>query len=647
MKKLCLSVNSSTVGLMTRFHQGVLTALGLLAFVHCGTAKTKTQVPTPSAPGTSTTTKVGVAGGTVAVGDSVSLQIPPNALSGDVSITVEEVAGSPSGFTLGSKRYRFLPEGITFAAPGVTVKFEQITVAANQNIFWSKAGGVAGYDELPTSACGTSPAGKAYFCANTLHFSEGFLGASTPTNNPPTCDAGLNLCGTECFNWQTSTAHCGNCETSCGGNQTCEAGVCADVPQQISVSVFDNTQIARVSYPYEISFVAHAGADGVWHNLTTATSPAEPIKVYEFETTEDSYQLLVGCVEQWSVRAPSPSRSVFYKHKLSSVTDIRIDCGVPNGPVLPTPSVTVSFDRTGRSEPTGSSVQYEVANSIFAASVGQGAPVELTNPPDAFDLLAVAYDPYDAPVERYAVLRNLASNTTEAVFDDSSENSLFIEPVTHEFRVNTPNRGDQNGTARLSFGSSRGTFAYPLDSDIVGTSGVNELTISSDRFASDSLTVPTDYHQIDIEMQQNDSSFLAWSISTRVGGDTYPSTTPSVTLPEDIQPDVFCGGPDGPESFSPPSLADVSPEGSDNVIFTVEGRNTLNAQVDWNYEIDRETLAATDLSYTLPVVNTAGVEDYDDAYNLFIENANTCRLEVNFTLPNTSVTASASYSTGG
>lgn len=61
--------------------------------------------------------KVGANGGSLTLGTGVSLQVPAGALAGDVELAVEEVSGDLPGFTLGSKRYKFTPEGTTFNKP--------------------------------------------------------------------------------------------------------------------------------------------------------------------------------------------------------------------------------------------------------------------------------------------------------------------------------------------------------------------------------------------------------------------------------------------------------------------------------------------------------------------------------------------------
>ncbi len=47
-----------------------------------------------------------------------------------------------------------------------------------------------------------------------------------PTDGPPTCGAGLSLCGVDCVNLQTSSAHCGVCNAACPVSTTCMGGTC-------------------------------------------------------------------------------------------------------------------------------------------------------------------------------------------------------------------------------------------------------------------------------------------------------------------------------------------------------------------------------------------------------------------------------------
>ena len=84
---------------------------------------------------TTSTTVVGAAGGTVAGPNGVTLVIPPGALAGNVTITIEQTASGapapPASLTLAGAMYAFTPHGTTFAVP-VTMRlpFDRAMVPA-------------------------------------------------------------------------------------------------------------------------------------------------------------------------------------------------------------------------------------------------------------------------------------------------------------------------------------------------------------------------------------------------------------------------------------------------------------------------------------------------------------------------------------
>jgi len=70
-------------------------------------------------------TRIGPEGGTVDGPDGVVLDIPAEALDGEVEISITEVDGSPTGFRPAGGAYEFGPTGTVFKVPvTVTLPYE-------------------------------------------------------------------------------------------------------------------------------------------------------------------------------------------------------------------------------------------------------------------------------------------------------------------------------------------------------------------------------------------------------------------------------------------------------------------------------------------------------------------------------------------
>ena len=97
---------------MTRLTRVAIGAALSMALVACG--KTSGQLPGATYP-------VGPGGGTIQLTDGAAVQIPPNALTTTVNITMAQVSGQqifqPNGFLIVGPFYELTPHGQTFAAP--------------------------------------------------------------------------------------------------------------------------------------------------------------------------------------------------------------------------------------------------------------------------------------------------------------------------------------------------------------------------------------------------------------------------------------------------------------------------------------------------------------------------------------------------
>jgi hypothetical protein len=116
---------------------------------------------------------VGTTGATV-IQSGVTLNIPANALTTNVPITVSMTTTAPSGYELASQVYQFGPSGTTFQQP-VAVTIPLTSPDPDVHLFWSNAGG--GFDDIGGTVNGTSLTGYV------THFSVGF-GAKPTLGNP-------------------------------------------------------------------------------------------------------------------------------------------------------------------------------------------------------------------------------------------------------------------------------------------------------------------------------------------------------------------------------------------------------------------------------------------------------------------------------
>lgn len=122
---------------------------------------------------TTVTKIIGTAGGELALNTTAALNIPPNALATETSISIREADETIAGYEMFSKVYYFEPEGTTFSAPFIA-EIEFGGDVAKAKLYWSKVGNVNDFDETPGLALGTK------YTAAVTHFSRAFVGAKIP-----------------------------------------------------------------------------------------------------------------------------------------------------------------------------------------------------------------------------------------------------------------------------------------------------------------------------------------------------------------------------------------------------------------------------------------------------------------------------------
>ena len=180
-----------------------------------------------------TTQSVGPDGGTVALSDGTSVQIPAGALGAVTAITItpDPSAPPPDGGIWVGTPYLFGPEGTQFASP-VTVTLPFVP---------SELPGDAGPDGI---AIDTAPAGSTAYVAlattvvdtthvsaQTSHFSAYGpaidVGDQVYVCDPPCSGAGMTCCYANlCTNLGTNPSDCGRCGHECAAMKTCVNGAC-------------------------------------------------------------------------------------------------------------------------------------------------------------------------------------------------------------------------------------------------------------------------------------------------------------------------------------------------------------------------------------------------------------------------------------
>ncbi|MBK6693913.1 MAG: hypothetical protein IPG50_17150 [Myxococcales bacterium] len=117
-------------------------------------------------------TVIGPDGGVLLGPDGVSAVVPMGALAADTSFRVEgiDAPGADGGV---ERIYRFLPPTL-FARP-VTVRLPLAAGSTSGELYWSRVGGLGGYDPMGAVS------GGAHVTATVVHFGAGYSGALGPT----------------------------------------------------------------------------------------------------------------------------------------------------------------------------------------------------------------------------------------------------------------------------------------------------------------------------------------------------------------------------------------------------------------------------------------------------------------------------------
>src|SRR5262249_4722085 len=146
-----------------------------------------------SADTTNTSQSVGSAGGTVKLGNQVTVIIPAGALPGEETISISSKGAAPAEYAHASGLFQFGPAGLHFAVP-VQVMLPVPAAASMPGVFWSRDG-AAGFDSLGGTRTG------AFITASVTHFSEGFAADVAPMGDASldgandAGDGGLDIAG--------------------------------------------------------------------------------------------------------------------------------------------------------------------------------------------------------------------------------------------------------------------------------------------------------------------------------------------------------------------------------------------------------------------------------------------------------------------
>lgn len=158
----------------------------ILVVAACGGGSGDGGTGGPLGTGQSTSMTVGAAGGTITF-ESVTLDIPPGALTEDVEIRITSTKEKPPLSAWYSPVYKFEPAGLQFAADvSLTMAFTG-TPASGATIWWSKPGvTIIGPNSLAIIGPNVSIIGPNMIAAQVRRFSFGVVGA---------CDLAAEIAG--------------------------------------------------------------------------------------------------------------------------------------------------------------------------------------------------------------------------------------------------------------------------------------------------------------------------------------------------------------------------------------------------------------------------------------------------------------------
>jgi hypothetical protein len=185
---------------------------------------------------------VGPAGGTVSTGGGVSVEVPPGALAGEVTVTIDALGeiAPPEGTVTFGDAYLLGPEGTTFAEPvKVTLPWSGI-VPQGKRVVLARQPAAGGDWVLMTDGAG---ANETRVWAETTSFSRwvpviaceaGTVQCTDGLCRPDcsgSCQAPNRVCQVTptletCTNVLTDPNHCGACGKACDVTQQCVEGEC-------------------------------------------------------------------------------------------------------------------------------------------------------------------------------------------------------------------------------------------------------------------------------------------------------------------------------------------------------------------------------------------------------------------------------------
>ena len=209
----------ASVASVTAIASVALLALGLLGAAGCSsdpaTSTTTGPAPVPSAApapssnldnapapkanpagdGATISTHIdNASGGTVALPNGTSIDVPPGALPPGVdtiSVTSSPDA-APTEYTALSPVYVFGPDGTVFLKPltiTMPVTLPAGTDTSTLTILWSRANGV-GFDMIPSDFTAVAGSSTDFIASGEItHFSQGFCGLKYATDPHPAMDA--------------------------------------------------------------------------------------------------------------------------------------------------------------------------------------------------------------------------------------------------------------------------------------------------------------------------------------------------------------------------------------------------------------------------------------------------------------------------
>jgi hypothetical protein len=183
---------------------------------------------------TSSTSSIGDNGGTIALGDGTSIDVPSGALSENqqISVTEDDSAPALSSAQAVGKNYLFGPEGLQFAKPvSITLAFDPSQVlGSNTVVVFTAAKGSSDYTALETTQVDGS-----HVTAQTSHFSNfvaGIWGNGNPVDasvadlvspsdlsskDGPICTVICNSMATTFDGGSSSGTRC-TCTSNCAGS---------------------------------------------------------------------------------------------------------------------------------------------------------------------------------------------------------------------------------------------------------------------------------------------------------------------------------------------------------------------------------------------------------------------------------------------